>query len=231
VLDFPGVIPDDILASTRKVGAKVCLLDGDGEAPWEPLADLVVVQGCPIRTKRGRPRANILQGAEYVIIRPEIFQVTRKPGNEWLIYGGSTDPLGVVPAFMEACKKMPAVLLPAGRAHLDKPLPHHRIRHVHGDGILPYFGLCKAACIKLGMVAWELAALGVPVYAFVLNERDMRFARGMDEAGLIRAYPEVGLPSPDKMRAFLAEPFMPAEYTRPDDKGAARILEAMAGHE
>ena len=85
---------------------------------------------------------------------------------------------------------------------------------------------CEKAAVQMGMVAWETVALGLPTYIFSPTEDHLRYALAMDEAGLVFAYPEVGLPGPEALEAFLQIPYE-ITGTPPDGRAAERILKLM----
>lgn len=235
VVDLQDRVPDYIYDLVK---SRLVVLNGVGREE-EQKADLTVIQGFA----NGLHPDNIYAGPEYVILRRELFQIKEKfkpgpdvPKRNWFVWGGANDKMNLLPTFPQVFPEQNSFLiinkhfpLPAwtkgGTIHWNPAI--HSPTLIDDLYIVQAMLSAKKACIAMGMVAWELAALGVPTYAFSWSEGHLKFAQRMQEHGLIKAYPRVGLPSPEEMQAFLSEPFEPDVTNAPDDKGADRILDLM----
>jgi hypothetical protein len=79
----------------------------------------------------------------------------------------------------------------------------------------------------MGMVAWELARLGIPLYLVSKDKGHLHFAKNMEKLGLALAYPEVGLPRVCEVERFLSREYKISGRNRPDGKGAVRFIETL----
>jgi len=109
----------------------------------------------------------------------------------------------------------------------DPPSWQQQVVCVEGDDILHFMSISSKAAIHMGMTAWELARLGIPIYLFSKDEGHLHFARNMEKLGLARVYPRIGLPRAGEMMKFLGSEFTPNGKNRPDGKGAERFLIAI----
>lgn len=223
VVDTPEDLPDELFDIARKNNIKTLLLNGDGHHTHEVKADLTIIQGF---AENAQPHV----GPDYVLLRPELFERTWHAGIRWMVFGGAADVMGLREVFDKACTKVHAfVLETAYSPRISVRNLLHHVRYVRETEIFDFMFSCKAACVAMGMTAWELAALGVPTYVFSHTEMHLSFAKRMEAAGLVCAYPTVGLPSPAEMAAFLKTPFVPTGQ-RPDGHAAERILNLMLAH-
>lgn len=211
VIDLEEKVPEFVWSYASEFSIKTCLLNGVGRLEGdEARADLAWVQDT----------------GERVIIRPEVTSLVRAPSPSWLVFGGSADPLGLVPAFALACPHLPAYLVKTDLINYTL-VPRWEHSLVTDDaGFLTALSTCGSACVHMGMITWELAYLGVPVYVFSRSIGHLEFAKNMERLGLIRAYPEVGLPAPQVLKSFLSVPYVP-KGNRPDGLGAVRLIQAL----
>jgi hypothetical protein len=218
VVDVPEV-PECVYELAGERGVRVCQVNGVGYSRDDPRAALTIVQGY------GEAE---FSGPEYVVLRPELFTYRHWATNSWFVWGGAADGMNLLPAFQEACPYWEATLVRPVLAQREMAAlsAHHQAVKPAGDKIFSWMAQAGRACVAMGMAAWELAALRVPVYAFSATEGHLRFARRMEDAGLVLAYPKVGLPEPGGLRAFLELPFTPWG-TPPDGKAAERIVRLM----
>src|SRR3990167_587681 len=223
VVDLQDSVPDyiyDLVGNT-----KILVLNGVGREEEEK-ADVAIIQGF---TDIMRP--NTYSGPEYVILRKNITNMPRDPQiinfDNWFVWGGARDKMSLLPAFSQAMPEVEANLVVTD---FMKECPsvngNHLVFRAKDDSIITVMYTSGKACIATGMVAWELATIGVPTYAFSWSEGHLRFAKRMEEAGLVKAWNGVGLPSCEEIREFLNEPFYPTG-TPPDGRGAERIVEIM----
>lgn len=210
VIDMPD-IPEIVANLAHELGIKVCLLNGVGHV-LETLADLVWIQDTP----------------ERVILRPEF--VTELPTRDWLVFGGGADESGLLPAFSSAMQHASAYLINTKLTGYSSGIiksNKHGLVLTEGLEMLRYIRATRKAIIHMGMTAWELAALGKPVYVFSRTAEHLHFAQQMQQQNLVLAYSQVGLPEIDlDFRNFLATEFMPSGRT-PDGLGAQRLLEVL----
>lgn len=212
----------------QKSGIKVALLNGVGLDVAEKRADLVIVQGLPPKGKKLPP--NTVAGKEYVIIRQTLAQFGRKVGHRDVVFGGAKDALGLLTHYTTTMTEQPAFLLSTRDGPPVRPAGmFHHLRRLEGDEFLGYLAIAKRAIIAMGMTAWECAYLGVPTYAFSLTKTHLQFAKEMERAGFLRAYPQVGLPETgEQLEAFLGKhPILGG--SPPDLLGAERIVKALEG--
>lgn len=208
VIDMPLELNTAGRRQIAKAGAKALVLNGVGHkvGDW---ADIRIVQGFAPKAK--------YSGPEFVILRPNVFEAAkvRSPVVDWFVFGGAADGM-----------------------HLTRLFPNwNRLTYIvdadrwegtenQDDGFLLAAAGCKQACIAMGMTAWELAAMGVPAYVLSISQGHLKFAMQMHEAGLINAWPQVGLPPLYAFEKWLSKPF---EMTGqpPDNQACARIMELM----
>lgn len=220
VVDLPIPIPEWLTIYARNNRIWTVALNGVGHDKPD-MADIIWVQDDPLR----------------VIIRPEIFEIPDRPlfENSWFVWGGARDPMNLRYRFESAMPHDPAMLtrtcmslgehcVEAGR---KRPVNdcHYRV-FTNGIDIFHYMSICERACVSMGMICWELAAMGKPVYAFSKTSEHLRFAQNMENLGLIKAYPEVGIPDNSEIQRFLRTPFTPTGK-KPDGNAAYRLLNLM----
>lgn len=230
IADLQDEIPEyvyDIVSEDRLV-----VLNGVGRER-ESRAAMVFVQGFSASSG-----ANIFSGPEYVILRPEIEQWREGPESEWFIFGGAKDKMHLSPAFQRVFPEVEANILMSPMSDtLDKT---YRTMH-HNIFIAPSIDKqaetfrvacsnANRACIAMGMTAWEMAALGIPTYAFSSTEGHLAFAKRMEDAGILRAWNGVGMPdTPLEFKEFLELPPIQPKM-RPDFMGASRIVNLLEEH-
>jgi len=211
IIDLPDT-PRTVISLARELGIRVCLLNGVGHAMETELADLVWIQDTP----------------ERVILRSEF--VTELPARDWLVFGGGADETGLLPAFSKIMQHASAYLINTrltGYSNNIVKSNKHSLVLTDGLEMLRYMRASRKAIIHMGMTAWELAALGKPVYVFSRTAEHLHFAQQMQQQNLVLAYPQVGLPETDlDFRGFLATKFIPSGRM-PDGLGAQHLLEAL----
>jgi hypothetical protein len=215
VIDLPDV-PERFVKAARAVGANVCLIDGVGHAVAG--ADLVISQGL-----EGEHRA-----PDYLLLRrgAKSFGWIGN-GMMPLVWGGGSDVMGLVPAYCEAFPDGKACILPPRHGGEDQPNGRRKwVSRARGEAVFGLLATCGDLITAMGMICWEAAAIGTPMHVFSCSERHLKTARGMEELGLLRAWPMVGLPEPCVMKDFLSRPFMPTGL-RPDGLGARRVVELL----
>lgn len=224
VVDLQDSVPDYIYNITK---TRLAVLNGVGYDK-EDEADLTIIQGFSDKN-----RENILSGEKYVVLRKELFEAKQhidKKAKDWFVWGGTKDKMGILTAFPLIMPESKASLViskmfPIELKTISNPAIHTPV-FVDDSSIIPLMTISNRACVAMGMIAWELAALEIPAYVFSVSNGHLGFANKMQENGLLLAYPEIGLPEENKVVEFLSTPF---EITGnpPDEKGADRILAAM----
>lgn len=219
VADYPGAPPPWIRAEARRL----CLLNGVGH-PLQGDGDLIIVQGI---WPWGNVPEGVFAGVEYVILRPQIFQMVTRDLGYWLVWGGHLDPLRLHRQFAKAMGGAFAVHLrsPEGFAR-GVPLGN-LVAKTGGILALPWLACCRKGLVHMGMTAWELIALGKPAYICAATDLHLEFARAMEDRGLCTTYPRVGKVHVTELRAFLLQEFRPQFTEVPDPHGAQRILRLM----
>lgn len=220
VVDLPDEVPTYVFEYADK--ARVCAIDGIGHNIGDK-ADLLISQS---------PDSSEYCAPDYLILRPGLFKRHYEPPATpmWFVYGGASDPMGLLPAYQKAMRDTWSLLLttnqtPDPAEWYDPNIIYHWQARSEGDQIFDWMIHASHACVHMGMAVWELVALGVPTYVFSRAERHLETALKIQELGLVKAWPHVGLPSPDAIRTFLREPFEVSEDNRPDGKGVERIVD------
>ena len=220
VVDTPDTPDGFIYAYSLQFKYKILYLNANRD--W-PLPDINIIQGCLI----GK-----YSGPEYVILRSDLYEYqTDTKSDSWFVFGGSADKMELLKYFTKTVDDR-AFLVGTEFANLPEKIDNekHMLASVADDtAFLALMASCKKACISFGMVAWELVYFGIPVYAFSPTKDHLKWAQAMEKEGLIKAYPDVGLPDEYRVIEFLAEPFEIAENSL-DLKGAARIVKLMESH-
>ena len=223
-------VPDPFPAWIREMAkCKVAALNGIGYNQTEGL-DLRVIQGHKdVELPGKQDGVPTVKGIEYVILRPEIQKYKGAARTEdWLCWGGGTDPLGLLPRFTVACPGWFAVLIASPM--IPVPIvtsPTHAVVRMN-EGCTDIFGWMassKASCVSFGMVVYELLYLNTLIYAFASTPLHLRFAQPLAKQGLIKLWPKVGLPSKEEVRAFLEQDFEVPQETGIDLNGATRVME------
>jgi spore coat polysaccharide biosynthesis predicted glycosyltransferase SpsG len=232
VVDLPDTLPPWVeeLVGSR---AKICVLNGIGYDQANNVA-LRVIQGVnDIQLPRRMTPKNTLIGSEYVILRSEIEAVKRGGERDyWLVWGGARDYMKLLPAFSEAYKDEMCLMLrvPMTPEYKIVNRNHTTLTTRKDLDIFNWIAGAKAVVCAMGVIAWECAYIGVPAYVFSYTDLHLTFARGMSAHGLIRSYPEVGLPNVEAIRNFTKGRLFKVDKESgmiPDNKGAARIVKEM----
>lgn len=214
IIDLEERVPEEVWSLAARYGVRTCLLSAVGRIENDARrADVAWVQ----------------DRAETVILRRDILEQVRRPSSRWFVFGGSADVLCLLARFTKVCADWDADLLVTDFMRYSLK-PHGRLEVVQGDSrSLELLSGAGRACIHMGMTAWELAYFRVPTYVFSATPGHLAFARQMEGAGLVRAYPGVGLPRDDvDFREFLQIPFEPTGVP-PDGRGADRLLAILEG--
>jgi spore coat polysaccharide biosynthesis predicted glycosyltransferase SpsG len=225
VIDLPDTLPGWIQDMAK---CKICVLNGIGYDQAEGV-DLRVIQGvADLELPKKIDTSNTIMGLEYIILRPEIARYrSAKKFDLWFIWGGGNDHLSLLDRFGESCQDKNAVMILNGMAKLPKRRSqnHLLIEPESPEAIFNPMAYAQWACVAMGMVVPELIYLNVSPYVFSFSELHLKFAQGMERYGLIKAFPQVGLPGKRKMRAFLEEPFPQVGENKIDGWGAERVVE------
>jgi len=182
--------------------------------------DLDIIQGC---------LSGKYSGVEYIILRPMLDECKADTkNNSWFVFGGSADKTRLLESFDTAVDENAFLL---GTEFSDPLLEIKGDKHMQivpndDTAFLALMSSCKRACISFGTIAWELVYYRIPTYAFSPTKEHLRWAQAMEKEGLIKAYPDVGLPDKYKIQEFLNEPFEIAENGL-DLEGASRIVKLM----
>ena len=153
-------IPRDAIASLEGSGARVILIDDNGEHSGFPSS--VIVNPNPHgRTIDYRPIAGqrVFTGAEWTLIRPDVLAASSdrsSPATGWVIAIGGTDPGGLV----EQVRR----LLPVNEPVVVAPTPVGPLSPSELSGAL---SRARGAVIAAGSTAWEALFLGTPMVAVV----------------------------------------------------------------
>jgi UDP-2,4-diacetamido-2,4,6-trideoxy-beta-L-altropyranose hydrolase len=192
-----NVFREDYLAALTQTGVPIASIDD--LAAWYFPSGLVVNGGLGARRLRYRTATDtrVLLGPEYLLLR-EPFRRTAheiRPAVErvFVSFGGSDpeDHTGLVLEAWSACPRPPAleVLVGPTYPHLDRLLKraaagHTRVhRDIDGAAVADLMEKCDLAVASAGMVACELAALGVPSILVVTSEDQRGNAAALLEAG------------------------------------------------
>lgn len=227
IVDLPGDLPRWIRELTP---CRICTLNGIGYNQADG-ANLRVIQGvADVDLPGPQDKVPVLKGIEYVILRPEIEKYKGMArSQDWLCWGGGADILHLLTRFTVACPGWFATLITSPMA--PAPLivsPTHSVVRLNEEStdIFGWMAGSRAACVAMGMCTHELVYLGIETYCFNASELHLRFAKGMERAGLLKTWPAVGLPSNQEIKEFLSTPFR-ITGERPDGLGAVRVMEAI----
>ena len=134
------------------------------------------------------------------------------------------DRMGLLEQFSRVYPEDEADLFVVGMT----PSPRVGVRHVVDSSVndMAFLGRIagsRRAVVAMGMIVFELVYLGIQTHCFNATDLHLLFSQGMARHGLIKAWPEVGLPGDEEFKDFLSEPF---EITGrgPDLRGAARVM-------
>jgi hypothetical protein len=195
---------------------KTCILNGIGYS-LEYSHDLSVIQGL---IDEPMPE-NVVSGTKYVILRPEIENIKEYTGikSKWFVWGGSEDTMGLLPEFPYWTN---ASLYHSAERYGKQYYEH---REKNPLLLLKAMSAHTCACVAMGMAVWELIYLGIPTWVFSATETHLKFAKALHNKGLINAWDGVGLPSQNKIKDFLSQPFeIDCSQEKPDLLAAKRIL-------
>jgi spore coat polysaccharide biosynthesis predicted glycosyltransferase SpsG len=231
IVDMPDPLPEWLRELADEAGCKICTLNGIGYNQNDG-SDLRIIQGVADIDLPGlQDRVEVLKGIDYVILRPEIAKYQNESsGQDTLVWGGGMDVLGIHKRFFSVCPGRFAVHILSDMIAppiLNSPTQTYLRLSGESESIFGWIASSRDIVAAMGVIAWESAFLRRPIKVFSASPLHLVFAQGMERAGLLRAYPQVGLPEDDKeLREFLDEPFEPTGQP-PDDKGAERIIEAI----
>lgn len=215
IIDTPYK-PDEYIFNYRnQYGFKILYLNADKD--YDNI-DLNVIQGC-------LPGAH--SGPQWVILRPSIDECrnTQKHGS-YVVFGGSEDKMDLMLNVTQAIDD-PAILVGTPLSGLPKQefiRPNHFATIVKDDPtFLNLISSSHKAIMAMGMSVWEAVYYGIGVYVFSPTEDHLRWAQAMEKEGLIKAYPDVGIPDGHQIKEFVSDPFEIAE-NQLDLKAVERIV-------
>lgn len=214
VYDLSKKPTQDIIDKTRSKPVKIANLNGLGHnLEADSWADFSWVQDSP----------------EKVILRKDLLKVKHEPiTNNWFVFGGSVDELNLLENFENVIQRDPALLIGTElRQPMTPKFANHTYIESSGPVIMQHMRYASRAAVHMGMICYELAAIGVPQYIFSRSEEHLRYAKMLESYGLGLAYPKVGLPEPNEMRKFFMEPIVLNPNNKPDCMGADRFLDAI----
>lgn len=171
-------------------------------------------------------------GSEYVILRPEIFEYTAtKNVNSWFVFGGAEDNMGLLPYFYDKFNvDANLIVTPTNVSFGDVNLPRKKqniILPQNPNDIFSFMLMSNKALISMGMIAWELVSLGIPTFVISPTENHYKFAKGMEENGLVVAYNSIGkLPPVAEIVEFSVSNFQ-VNGEIPEKFACKRILNIM----
>ena len=203
VVDIPGQPPEFMLDFEN-----LCLIDGVGHSASK--AKLVISQGA-----EGEYNA-----PDYLLLRPELefAQGNRKDPAYDLVWGGAADPLNLLDKYRK--------LFGHGYYSPNTAISISRmIRETNGELLDKMAGAYRAV-VSSGMILWELAYLRVPTYTFSRTKRHLATALYLQELGLVKAYPKVGIPSDKEFLVFVNRHFE-TWGDKIDLGGAGRVVKLM----
>jgi hypothetical protein len=227
IVDIPHTPPDWIRGLAK---CRICTLNGIGYNQNDG-ANLRVIQGvADVDLPGPQDKVPVLKGLEYVILRPEIEKYKGMvKGTDLMVWGGGADPLNLLQRFNLACPGKFATLIVSPMA----PAPviigpcHATIRlNEESTDIFEWMGGSRGLVCAMGMICMEAAYLKLPQWVFSFSPLHLRFARGLERLGLIKMWPEVGLPSNEEIRAFVEEDFEPWGEP-PSLDGAVNVMKAI----
>lgn len=229
IVDLPHTPP----AWIRKMyEGKIVTLNGIGYNQNDG-ADLRVIQGAiSVDLPGEQDKVPTLKGLEYIILRPEIAKHKGIPRGEFsLIWGGGVDSIGLLQSFADWFPEERAFFIVADMTPIPiLKSPSHWLLKLNqdSDDLFWWLGRCKKLITAMGMIVPEAAGyLGVPTYVFNASELHLSFAKAMEEAGLIKAWNDVGLPSEEAVRTFIDTPYEINKDKMLDNLGAERVMIAI----
>jgi len=199
IVDLPGETSSEVYSKFWRT----CVIDGIGHPPSN--GNINISQGL-----EGQYKA-----PEYLIIRPEILEAKSLPRQKErvLVFGGGSDKLKLDRYWRKYCLSYGDYIYPVD-------YPPQALGRVMRQS--------EFAVVAMGMVVWELVALGIPSYVFSLTEAHLKSAMAMDKLGYIKAWPAIGLPEREQFFDFVATRFKLTKNVV-DGQGASRIVKLLAG--
>lgn len=222
VVDMRQGVPDYVKELSQKFNVSVLNINGTGRSE-EGNEEITIIQGA-VDDKRD----NVFAGTEWVILRQEIFDIQYQGGKSWFVYGDSGTP-NLLNMFNKTMFADSAMLMISPHSKVTR-LQQNDLHTIHapiGKTIFPFMTHSRAACVMMGMIAWELAVIGVPTYVFSSSSKHLHFAQAMGDKGFVKAYPHVGIPSRKRFVGFLGHPFIQKRDGLPDGKACERIEKLM----
>jgi spore coat polysaccharide biosynthesis predicted glycosyltransferase SpsG len=153
-------IPRDSVARFEAAGARVVLIDDNGEHGGFPSSIIVNpnAHGADIAYP-SVANQRIVAGIEWILIRPDVLALASQrdgPRSGWVVAIGGTDPQGLV---AQVCELLPSgepvVAAPSARG----PLPPSDLAGALAGA--------RGAVIAAGSTVWEAVFLGTPIVAVV----------------------------------------------------------------
>lgn len=194
IIDLPNEAPAWLYDHCQAKGIRTLILNGVGHQVGDR-ADLRIVQGL---TEDNYPYS----GVDYIILRDSVFKAkaVRNPIIDWFVFGGAADKMGLTRHFPNW-----------QRISFSVSDSDWQATDNHDNGFLMAASQCRRACVAMGMTVLEIAAWGdLPTYVFSVSETHLRFAKSLEAAGYIKAWPNVGRAVFNiEMEEFLQEPFSP----------------------
>jgi spore coat polysaccharide biosynthesis predicted glycosyltransferase SpsG len=234
IVDMPDPLPEWLRELADEAGCKICTLNGIGYNQNGDGADLRVIQGLESVDLPGEQnRVPVIKGVEYIILRPELAKYLGEArGEETMVWGGAADVMKLHQRYFAACPGRFAVHIISDM--IAPPIlntPTQTYLRLKGDeSIFGWLASSKALVCAFGMITWEAAFLGLPIFSFSATELHLHFALAMERAGLIRTWPGVGLPgNDDDFRAFISEDWQPTGE-RPTLDGAVNVMKAIENY-
>jgi spore coat polysaccharide biosynthesis predicted glycosyltransferase SpsG len=230
IVDIPNDLPDWIRAATNR---RIATLNGIGYNQNDHGPDLRIIQGVDDLDLPGaQDNVPTLKGAEYVILRPELAKYQEQvKGEMTAVWGGGADVLHLLARFPIACPGTLALLLAGDMTPIPSlNLPTQTIVRLdpESEQIFDILAGSRKVVAAMGVIAWESNYLGLDTKIFSATPLHLRFATAMERHGYIKAWPTVGLPSNEEIKAFVNEPFEP--WARVDLLGAQRVMEAIENY-
>lgn len=215
IVDLEEAPPDWI----TQVQIKKCNLNGPGwlgdnghtiDQGW---ADLVWIQDDPKR----------------VILRQSVLDAKWQGGDNWFVFGGSADPLKLLPRFDKYSDYNANLVGTTLSDHFVLEKPNHHYIVTNGDLILPYMVHSAGSVLHMGITAFETAALSngkMPIYLFSKTPGHLHYAQNMEALGYAKAYPTIGLPEAQEFTEFIQTPYKPCG-PKIDGKAIDRLLKEL----
>ncbi len=146
-----------------------------------------------------RPDQQLLLGSRYVLLRPDVARVRRRPpravANRVLVALGGADPIGLTGPLAAGLVDQPAfeVAIAVGSANPRRDelrslasRHHGRVRVDAGD-LVDSYRWADVAVIGAGTTMWETGYLGLPALAVIVADNQWAGGRAAAEHGLVEA--------------------------------------------